>query len=157
MGRRSTKENKNYYQILREENKMTRSDASRAMVFMSESRIEKIESEKCEPQPDEIMAMAKAYRKPSLCNYYCSQKCPIGIQQIPVVKESHLSQIVLGMLAALNALERQKERLIEIAADGDISEDEALDFENIQKQLNQISLAVQELQLWQENKKNEGS
>ena len=67
MGKKSIKENKNIYQVSREEAGLTRSQASEALVFMSDSRIEKIESEKCEPHPDEILAMAKAYKKPFLC------------------------------------------------------------------------------------------
>ena len=59
-----------------------------------------------------------------------------------------MSQITLEMLASLNSLEKEKTRLIEITVDGIISEDEKEDFERIQNQLSQISLAVDSLQLW---------
>lgn len=148
MGRKSTRENKNIYQISREEANLTREAASENLKFISADRIEKIESEKSLPHPDEILAMADCYKNPSLCNYYCSHECPIGQEYVPEVKLKDLSQITLETLASLNALEKEKNRFIEITVDGVISDDEKEDFERIQNQLAQISLAVDSLQLW---------
>ena len=148
MGRKSTKENKNIYQISREEAGLTREAAAEALKFISSDRIEKIENEKTLPHPDEILAMTDCYKEPSLCNYYCSHECPIGQEYVPEVKLKDLSQITLEMLASLNSLEKEKNRLIEITVDGVISEDEKEDFERIQNQLAQIALAVDSLQLW---------
>ena len=148
MGRKSTRENKNIYQISREEAGLTREGASENLKFISSDRIEKIESEKSLPHPDEILAMADCYKNPSLCNYYCSHECPIGQEYVPEVKLKDLSQITLETLASLNALEKEKNRFIEITVDGIISDDEKEDFERIQNQLAQISLAVDSLQLW---------
>lgn len=148
MGRKSTKENKNIYQISREEAGFTREAAAEALEFISSDRIEKIESEKSLPHPDEILAMADCYKNPSLCNYYCSHECPIGQEYVPEVKLKDLSQITLEMLASLNSLEKEKIRLIEITVDGVISDDERKDFERIQDQLAQIAMAVDSLQLW---------
>ena len=145
MGRKSTKENKNIYQISREEANLTREAAAEELEFISADRIEKIESEKSLPHPDEILAMADCYKNPSLCNYYCSHECPIGQEYVPEVKFKELSQITLEMLASLNSLEKEKNRLIEITVDGVISEDEMKDFEKIQDQLAQISLAIDSL------------
>ena len=54
------------------------------------------------------------------------------------------------MLASLNSVGKQKERLIEITVDGKISGDEIEDFINIQEELERISIAVETLQLWSE-------
>ena len=148
MGRKSTKENKNIYQLSREDVNLTREAAAEALKFISSDRIEKIESEKSLPHPDEILAMADCYKNPALCNYYCSHECPIGQEYVPEVKLKDLSQITLEMLASLNTLEKEKNRLIEITVDGEISEDEMEDFERIQNQLSQIAMAVDSLQLW---------
>ena len=69
---------------------------------------------------------------------------------VPEVKIKDLSQIVLEMLASLNSMNKQKERLIEITADGAISEDELADFIFIQHELERISITVETLQLWAE-------
>ena len=58
MGRKSTKENKNIYQISRENSGLTRESAAEQLEFISSDRIEKIENEKSYPHPDEILAMA---------------------------------------------------------------------------------------------------
>ena len=148
MGRKSTKQNKNIYQTSREEAGYTRENAAELLEFISADRIEKIESERSLPHPDEILAMAKGYKNPSLCNYYCSHECPIGQEYVPEVRFKELSHITLEMLASLNSLDKQKNRLIEITVDGQISEDELKDFEKIHEQLSQISMAIDSLQLW---------
>ena len=148
MGRKSTKENKNIYQLSREEANLTREAAAEELEFISSDRIEKIESEKSLPHPDEILAMADCYKNPALCTYYCSHECPIGQEYVPEVTFKELSQITLEMLASLNSLEKEKNRLIEITVDGVISDDEKKDFEKIQEQLAQISLAIDSLELW---------
>ena len=66
MGRVSTKENKTQYQLFREEFGLSRERASELMGGISAERIEKIESEKSLPHPDEVLAMSVAYKKPRL-------------------------------------------------------------------------------------------
>ena len=121
MGKRSIKEDKSVYQLAREEAGMTREEASEAMQFVSDSRIEKYESGKSPVQPEEVLAMEKAYKKPGLCNYYCSHECPIGQEYVPEVKINDLANIVLKTLASMNSLDKAKDRFIEITADGEIS------------------------------------
>lgn len=150
MGRGSIKENKNRYHLAREELGLTRDEAAEQLEVISADRIEKIENERIEPQPYDVLVMAQKYKKPSLCNYYCSHECPIGKQYVPEVQIKDLSVIVLEMLASLNAASKQKDRLIEIAADGKISGDEIDDFIYIQEELERISITVETLQLWTE-------
>lgn len=54
------------------------------------------------------------------------------------------------MLASLNSIGKKQERLIEITADGIIDKEEIKDFVKIQKELEQISITVETLQLWSE-------
>lgn len=150
MGRSSTRENKTRYQLAREELGLSREKASELLETIVPERIEKIESERSLPRPDEVLIMAEKYKTPSLCNYFCARQCPIGQQYVPEIRNSELSDIVLKMLASLNAMDRKKERLIEIAADGTISKDEIDDFVRIQKELERISVTVETLQLWVE-------
>lgn len=150
MGRASTKANKNRYFQIREELDLTREKASELLETIPPERIEKIENEKSYPRPDEVLLMSQKYQKPSLCNYYCSNECPIGKQYVPEVQIKELSAIVLEMLASLNSVGKTKDRLIEIAADGVISNDEIEDFIYIQNELERISITVETLQLWAE-------
>lgn len=150
MGRASIKENKNKYQLAREELGLSREKASDLLEVIPPERIEKIENERSLPHPDEVLAMSQKYKKPSLCNYYCSNECPIGKEYVPEVQIKELSAIVLEMLASLNSVSKTKDRLIEIAADGVISNDEIEDFIYIQNELERISITVETLQLWAE-------
>ena len=150
MARVSTKENKNIYQTTRESMQLTRNAASELLECITPERIEKIENERSMPHPDEVLVMAEKYKQPRLCNYYCANQCPIGQQYVPEVKLKDLSQIVLELLASLNAVSKQKDRLIEITVDGEISDDQLEDFIYIQQELEKISLAVETLQLWAE-------
>ena len=136
--------------MTREELGLSREKASELLETIAPERIEKIESERSLPRPDEVLIMAEKYKTPSLCNYFCARQCPIGQQYVPEIRSSELSDIVLKMLASLNAMDRKKERLIEIAADGTISKDEIDDFVRIQKELERISVTVETLQLWVE-------
>ena len=150
MARVSTKENKNLYQVTRENLELSREKASELLESITEDRIVKIEGEKCLPHPDEVLIMADKYNEPNLCNYYCSQQCPIGEVYVPQVKIKELPAIVLEMIASLNSMSKQKDRLIEIAADGTIDDSELKDFLYIQEELERISITVETLQLWSE-------
>ena len=150
MGRASTKENKNIYQTPRGARRLPRETASELRETIPPERMEKIEKERSLPHPDEVLTMAEKYKQPDLCNYYCANQCPIGQEYVPEVKIKDLSQIVLEMLASLNSMNRRKDRLIEITADGVISDDELEDFIRIREELERISIAVETLQLWSE-------
>nr|WP_317325570.1 XRE family transcriptional regulator [uncultured Flavonifractor sp.] len=150
MARVSTKANKNIYHLTREGLHLTREAASQLLESIPPERIEKIENERSLPHPDEVLVMAEKYKQPSLCNYYCANQCPIGQQYVPEIKLKELSQIVLEMLASLNSMHKCKDRLIEITADGVISDDELADFIHIQEELERISITVETLQLWAE-------
>lgn len=148
MGKQSTRENKNIYQLCREECGLTREKASEGMCGVSASRIEKIEYELQEPTPYDVIQMADCYKRPDLCNYYCSHKCAIGDRYVPEVEISDLSSIILETIASLNEINPLTNRLIQITRDGQITDDEMEDFAFISKKLDEVSLAVDALNLW---------
>lgn len=149
MGRISTKENKTVYQVARDNLELSREKASE-LTGIEPYRIERIENEKMEPDPWDVVSMANAYGQPELCNHYCANECPIGRKYVPEIKIKDLSQVILEMLASLNSMQKRQERLIEITADGVIANDELEDFIHIQEELERISVTVETLQLWTE-------
>ncbi len=148
MGRRSNKDDKSVYQEFREKNGLTREKASEQIGFISAAKLEKIENGKVTVQPEDVIALAECYKAPELCNYYCSQECPIGQQYVPEVKVKDLAQIAIETLNSLNKMNKEKDRLLEIVEDGQITPDEYNDFFSIKKTLEKISLSVDTLQLW---------
>lgn len=157
MARRSVRENKTIYQRTRENLGLTREEASELLQTMPPERIERIENERTEPRPDEVLLMSDKYKQPTLCNYYCANQCPIGQHYVPEIQVKDLSQIVLETVAALNAMQKEKDRLIEITVDGKITGDELKDFVRIQEELEKISVAVETLQLWCEQMLDNGA
>ena len=148
MGRRSVRANKNIYQLAREEAGLTREKASERMAGISDDRIEKIESEKVLIRPDEVLQMSRCYKKPELCNLYCSRECAIGIEQVPEIKEKDLTTIALEILSVIRYLDKERDLLIDIAADGRISEEEIPSFEVIKTHLESLAGTVDALNLW---------
>ncbi|MBP3218210.1 MAG: helix-turn-helix transcriptional regulator [Lachnospiraceae bacterium] len=152
MARGSTKENKTVYQLRREELGLSREKAGELLEVIPPERIERIESGKYTAHPDEVLVMADKYQSPHLCNYYCAHECEIGQRYVPEVRMKELSQIVLETLASVNTVKRQQDELIEITADGRIEAGEMEDFVRIQSELEKISVTVETLQLWVEQK-----
>lgn len=148
MGRKSNKEDKSVYQEYREKMDLTREKASELIGFISPAKIEKIENGKVAVQPEDVIALAECYKTPELCNYYCSQECPIGQQYVPEIKVKDLAQIAIETLNSLNKMNKEKDRLLEIVEDGQVTPDEYKDFFEIKKTLEKISLSVDTLQLW---------
>lgn len=150
MSRVSVKPNKPYYQIRREELKLSRAEAAKRLSGISEDRIEGIENGRINPTPEDILQFADAYKDPLICNSFCSKQCGIGKKYVPSVEAKDLPSIVLGVVATLNNVNTMKDRLIAIAEDGKVSDEEWSDLDAIDAQLERLSLAVESLQLWVE-------
>lgn len=156
MGKTSVKENKTIYQVARENLGISR-DKAGELTGLEASKIERIENEKISKiDAYDIVAMAEAYKEPKICNHYCTNDCPIGIKYVPEVKIESLKEITVEMLASLEALDGQKSRFLQIARDGMVDDTELNDFVKIQKELEQISMAVEALQIWSEKMIAEG-
>lgn len=156
MGKRSVRENKNIYQLSREERELTREAASEALVFLSPERIEKIESGKSAPHPDEVLALEHAYRNPELSNWFCTHECPIGMKYEQEVKLKSLAQVTVETLAALHAMDEEKNRLIAISVDGRVNDAERRDFDRILSKLNALDRAIRSMQIWLEHARQSG-
>ena len=133
---------------MQRKNGLTREKASEQMDGVSASRIEKIEYNQQEPTPYDVIQMASCYNRPDLCNYYCSHKCSIDEKYVPEVEVTELPNIILETIASLNEINPLTGRLIQISRDGKITDDEIHDFALIRKKLDEISLAIDSLNLW---------
>lgn len=146
----------NIYYLTRKNLGLTREKAVELFDTISVDRLERIENEKAIPNPFEVKEMAKKYKAPHLCNYYCTHQCEIGEEYIPEIKMKDLSQIVLETLASLNSISDKRNRLIEITVDGKITGDELRDFIQIKHELESISSTIDSLKLWTDHMKYNG-
>ena len=148
MGRKSTRENKSVYQLAREEQGLTLEKAGDLMDGISSERIQKLESGNAQVQPEDVILMARCYKAPELCNYFCTHECAIGRVTMEEVSVKPFSQIAVETLNGLNRMNRQKERLLEIVEDGRVRKDEYEDFRVICDTLDKIAASVNSLKLW---------
>lgn len=148
MGRKSTKENKSIWQTTREDLGLTREKAGELVPGFSPERIEKIENGRTQIQPEDVILLAEHYRAPSLLNYYCCNECPIGETQVIRAESKELTQIAVETLNTVNQMDRIKNRLLEIAEDGQVRKDEYEDFMKIKGVLDRIAQSVSNLRLW---------
>lgn len=155
MAKVSNTEEKTPFQKRREDLGLSREKAVEILDGISYERLYNIEHGKTAPTPEDILIMADGYKDPTLCNAYCAYHCGIGKRYVPHVEVGELPSITLGIIATLNKVEGMKNRLIEICADGGIDETEQADFDEIQANLEQLSLSVEALQLWTEKIKRE--
>ena len=138
MGKNEELEDKSIYYRYRKEAGYTREKASE-LLDMPVRRIEKIETYSQDATPLDIVKMAKCYKKPNLLNYYCVHKCDIGRDNIPEIATSELEHIILETVDSLNEMAPQ------------VTDDEIEDFAFICCKLEEITLAVDSLNLWVKN------
>ena len=146
----------NLYIEVRNNLGLSREEASELLETISPEKLLRIENEKQLPQPDDVMIMAEKYAEPNIRNYYCANQCPMGQYYVPTVKFNDLEKTVLKLVASLNSMHAKQERLIEIAEDGIITDDELEDLAKIQKELERVSMAVDTLELWVEKMMSSG-
>ncbi len=156
MGKRSVKENKNIYQQSREAAGLSREAAESIMTFVSADRIERIESGRSAPHPDEVMQMERGYKNPELSNYYCTHECPIGMKYVEQAELKELPQLTVELLSALHAMEEERDRLIDISVDGRVNSTERKQFNVILNKLTVLDRAIRGMRIWIEDAINTG-
>ena len=67
---------------------------------------------------------------------------------VPEIEMSELSSIILETIASLDEINPLTGRLIQIARDGKITDDEIKDFAFISHKLDKVSVAIDALNLW---------
>ena len=152
MGRKSLNKHNNRYLQLRQELGLTREEASELLEYISDDRLEKIENNRAFAHPDEVLLMAEKYKNPQLCNYYCSNECPIGKKYVPHLEVTDLKDLTFDMIMSLEKITKDKDRFVEIARDGKVTKDELNDFMEIQSNLDEMSATIHKLKLFIESK-----
>lgn len=99
--------------------------------------------------PDMVMKMADLYNAPELRNYYCREMCPLG-NDVPVLELEDLDRITVRAMASLRKVAETKESLLDITADGIITDDEKPELRKILATLDEISAIAQSLKVWTE-------
>ena len=112
---------------------------------MSEDAIKNTELNLEKHMPvEKAVIRADLYRSPYLLNHYCLHECPIG-QNRPISDEMlSIEQVAVRLMKRLKVkrIDDMKDRIIEIADDGIVTEDEIEDLKEIQKDLDDIYMTI---------------
>lgn len=98
---------------------------------------------------DKVVLMADLYNCPELKYGYCKNECPIG-KQMPLATEAKgIEGIALRMIQKFDpeGLSGMKNSLVDIAADGIISDDEKPKLEAILRKLDDMAVVINEMKL----------
>lgn len=155
MGNGGTKENQNVYFRARKEaaeynERLSSREGAAELLGISPSTLADYELGITKFVPvDKVVLMADLYNRPELRTGYCKYECPIG-KHIPLATSvSGIEGIALRLIREFDPdkIKDMEKKLIDIAADGIISEDEKPTLENILGRLDELSLAISELKL----------
>ncbi len=99
---------------------------------------------------DKVVLMADLYNCPELKTGYCKHECPIGKSMPLAIGIACIESIVIRLIRGLDADKvKQIERtLVDIAADGIISEDEKPKLEDILTSLDELAIVISEMKLF---------
>ena len=105
-----------------------------------------------------VVLMADLYNAPELKYKYCKNECPIG-KSLPVATEiNSLEGVTVRLLNGLDDEEigSMKKRLLKIAEDGKIDEEEQTEFKAIMDALEALSKTISELRMLAEKYSERG-
>lgn len=155
MGSGCTKDNENVYFVARKQAAMynerlfSRESASE-LLGVSVSTLADYELGITKVVPvDKVVLMADMYNCPELKNGYCKHECPIGKTMPIATQVKSIEGNVLKMLRQLDneRISKIKKKLIEIAADGIIGDEQKAELEDVLNQLDELYEVISETRL----------
>ena len=158
MGRRASKANRNVYYLARlqateRDGSFSSRESASEKLGIERSRLARIELDKIQPYPEEILLMAKAYQAPYLCDEFCNNTCPLGMERalgkrIRNMKEDSLERMSLRFISNAHSLEDISRRLVEISKDGKVTKEEYESFHQILRSMNELAESIREIKAY---------
>ena len=98
---------------------------------------------------DKVVLMADLYKRPELITGYCMRECPVHGFLPLAPEEKSLEGTTLRLLQNFNdtSLRNMRDNLIEITADGEITEDEVPTLKQIIEQLENMAEVISEMKI----------
>jgi len=97
---------------------------------------------------DKVVLMADLYNAPELKNHYCAHECPIGQGTVHKLDVAEFDRLTLKLLAAMRGMTSVQDSIIDIAADGMITDRELPKLGVVLDALDAVVKHSQELKLW---------
>ena len=100
-------------------------------VKVCEKTLTRIETNQKTPNPDEIISMVEAYDLEKLYYIYCEDICPVGQKIMAKSEDCDLSNATIKILRVIKEICGHLDRMVEIAEDNIITDDEIPDLVRI--------------------------
>ena len=153
MGRGATKAMSNvFYEARKNASKFNEKLGSRAgaaeMLNVSEDVIKDIELDRYVRMPAEyVVGMAELYKAPQLLPFYCLNQCPVGCHMPLSDRVLTLEEVAVRFLKDVSDIEDIKEKVLEIAYDGQIGDEEKVDLKMVVNKIDALAKTLCELKV----------
>lgn len=120
------------------------------LIGVSRDTIRRVETSANKVMPvDVAVLLADLYNAPQLLNHYCLHECPIGSRRSLSENSFEIDRATVRLTKMLRKETVQwiKHGLQDIAADGEISEEEYDAFDEIMDELKELSKVISELEI----------
>lgn len=141
------------YEAAKFNERMSSREGAAEELGIDRTRLARIELGSITPYPEEVLLMADYYRAPELKGNYCREMCSLG-EGMPHIECQGLDRISLKALCSFRKINEAKDLLLDITADGVISEDEKPALKRIVDTLNELNEVTQNLKNWIERNLN---
>lgn len=149
MGRKASKATENIYYKARmcaaeKDGSFSSREKAAMQLGIERSRLARIELNKIEPYAEEVRIMAREYQAPYLCEDFCNNVCPIGMERLlgekkAKIRPDSLERLSLQFLSSAQSIDDISKKLVNISKDGKVTEDEYESLHNVLQALDEIS------------------
>lgn len=134
-------ESQNIYKNARKSAGFTQEKASQLLNVSVDSLRDYEQSQR--PVPSDVAsAMCDVYQAPYLAVQHLRLTSDLGKRVVPEIQLKDLPEAALGVLAAITKFVAKRDALVEIAADGQITEDERPEWDEIIQLMDNLNAAV---------------
>ena len=127
------------YEAAKSNERLSSREGAAEEIGIDRTRLARIELGSTIPYQEEVLLMADCYKAPELKGNYCREMCPLG-KNMPKIENAGLDRISL--------INEAKESLLDITADGIISEEEKPELKKIIQTLDEVNEITQNLKNW---------
>ena len=125
------------YEAAKSNERLSSREGAAEEIGIDRTRLARIELGSTIPYQEEVLLMADCYKAPELKGNY-----------MPKIENTGLDRISLRMLSSLKKINEAKESLLDITADGIISEEEKPELKKIIQTLDEVNEITQNLKNW---------
>lgn len=111
-------------------------------IGIDRTRLARIELGSLDPYPEEVLLISDTYNSPELLNHYCCHQCSIGKLTVSPISQENIENIYKLSISIFNLLGSENEMskmLLDVVADGKITEDEKPKVDYIVENLKKLS------------------